>query len=393
MKIKETEDNTNEGVITTVKSSLDSIPLDLTTQILLTFPAKSLIEFTCVSNTWYSIIRSQMFVKTFMSTSISRPRVLLTFKRNHNNDNELLFFSSPHNSQVSNDSSSVVSRHEMTISKTSPGDYIIHSPSVRGFICCSHQHQYMVCNPTTRQVIKLPADHRLDHSTMKCYMHLGYDPSSDKYKVLRMVTQPWSNLVSEHSVYTLERQQSSNSSWRRVEGGISNYIPSSNGVYINGVVYYEARVKPWISSVILIAFDFGSERFGQIKTPEERFSCLANYKGKLAGLSFLGNSFSLWVLDDVMEQTWSKADTYILSHTLWNLQLKFSGTTDAGELVFAPSSFSDYFEVFYFDIKEKTMRRVKLEGVTNDKEFRCRRKHLCYVSISCDHVDNISYMY
>ncbi|CDY40466.1 BnaC07g00060D [Brassica napus] len=286
MKTKEIEDNNNEGVITTFRHSLDSIPLDLISDILLKFPAKSLVEFTCVSNTWYSIIRSQMFIKTFMSMSISRPHILLTFKRNHNDDNELLFFSSPHTSQVSNDSSSVVSRHEMMISRTSPGDYIIHSPSVRGFLCCSHQHQYMVCNPTTRQVINLPEDHGFDHGTMKGYMHLGYDPSSDKYKVLRMVTQPASNLVSEHSVYKLERQQCSYYPWRRVEGG----------------------------------------------------------------------------------------------------------TTDAGELVFAPSSFSDDFDVFYFDIKEKTMRRIKVEGVTNDEEFRCRRKHLCYVSISCDHVENI-YMY
>ncbi|XP_009102165.1 F-box protein At1g30790 [Brassica rapa] len=392
MKTKEMEDSNNEGVITTFRHSLDSIPLDLISDILLKFPAKSLVEFTCISNTWYSIIRSQMFIKTFMSISISRPRILLTFKRNHNGENELLFFSSPDTSQVSNDSSSVVSRHEMTMSRTSLGDYIIHSPSVRGFLCCSHQHQYMVCNPTTRQVINLPEDHRFDHGTMKCYMHLGYDPSSDKYKVLRMVTQPGSNLVSEHSVYTLERQQCSYSPWRCVEGDISNYIPSSNGVCINGVVYYEARIKPWISSVVLVTFDFGSERFCQIKTPGEKFTCLANYKGKLAGLSLLGNSFNLWVLDDVKEQTWSKTDTFVLSHTLWNIQLKFSGTTDAGELVFAPSSFSDDFHVFYFDIKEKTMRRVKLEGVTNDEEFRCRRKHLCYVSISCDHVENI-YLY
>ncbi|CAF2072281.1 unnamed protein product [Brassica napus] len=74
----------------------------------------------------------------------------------------------------------------MTVSKTSPGDYIIHSPSVRGFIGCSHQHQYMVCNPTTRQVINLPEDHVFDHGTMKCYMHFGYDPSSDNTIDLRV---------------------------------------------------------------------------------------------------------------------------------------------------------------------------------------------------------------
>ncbi|KAH0885346.1 hypothetical protein HID58_061442 [Brassica napus] len=109
MKTKEIEDNNNEGVITTFRHSLDSIPLDLISDILLKFPAKSLVKFTCVSNTWYSIIRTQMFIKTFMSMSISRPRILLTFK-------------------LSNDSSSVVSRHEMVISRTSLGDYIIHSP-------------------------------------------------------------------------------------------------------------------------------------------------------------------------------------------------------------------------------------------------------------------------
>ncbi|WZZ53148.1 hypothetical protein YC2023_053255 [Brassica napus] len=72
-------------------------------------------------------------------------------------------------------------------------------------------------------------------------MHLGYNASSDKYKVLRMVTQPGSNLVSEHSVYTLERKQCSYSPWRRVESDISNYIPivpsalsSSNGLYWTG---------------------------------------------------------------------------------------------------------------------------------------------------------------
>ncbi|KAH0902467.1 hypothetical protein HID58_041970 [Brassica napus] len=55
-----------------------------------------------------------MCKQTFMSMSISRPRLLLTFKHNHNEDNELIFFSSPHTSQVSNDGSSMASKHEMT---------------------------------------------------------------------------------------------------------------------------------------------------------------------------------------------------------------------------------------------------------------------------------------
>ncbi|CAH8388272.1 unnamed protein product [Eruca vesicaria subsp. sativa] len=374
MKTKETEDKDNEGVISTVDYSLDSFPLDLTMDILLKLPAKSLLVCKSVSKKWCSIIRSQIFIDTFLSVSISRPLFLFTYQHyswNDNYDNQLIILSSPHHIShpESNDSSSLVPRHEMAMSKTSPDRYIIHS-CVRGFIYCSHHHHYMVCNPTTRQVISLPEDHRFDHDTVKYYMHLGYDLSNDKYKVLRMVvTQPWrDNLVSEHSVYTLERQQSSNVPWRRVESGISNYTPCSKGVYINGVVYYEGRTT---SSMILVTFDFDSERFGQIKQPEETLTCLADYKGKLAGLSFLNEtSFRLLVLEDVKEQIWSKTDIFYFPDTFWHLEETFSGTTDAGELVFGGNSYADGLYVSFFDIKTKVMRRVEIEGFTDDDELR-----------------------
>lgn len=212
-------------------------------------------------------------------------------------------------------------------------------------------------------IINLPEDHLFDPDNMKCYMHLGYDASNDQYKVLRVITRPWSNFVSEQSVYTLGCRQSSSFPWRRIKSGISKYIPSTNGVYINGVVYYEARIKPWINSMIVASFDLCSEHLGHIKTPRETLSYLVKYQGKLAGLSFLGNNFSLWVLDDVKKQIWSK--TFAFSHSFWGLRLTFSGTTDDGELVFASNSFSDDFHVYYFDINRKKMRRAKLEGASH----------------------------
>lgn len=392
MKTTKREDNNNNGVITTIKNGLELIPLDLTIEILIRLPAKAIFKSICVSKTWCSIIRSKPFIKSYMSMSMSRLRLLFTFKLDHNDENQLLFFSAPHISKESKDSSSIVAKHEITISKTFPvDDYVIHNNnSFCGFICCSHHGQFMVCNPTTRQVINLPEDHGFDPDKMKCYMHLGYDSSNDQYKVLRMTTKPWSNLVCEHSVYTLGCQKSSYFPWRRIESRISNYIPSSFGVYINGVVYYEARIKPWISSIIVVSFDFATERLVQIKMPEEILNCLANYKGKLAGLSFLGNtSFSLWVLEDAKKQIWLKTETFVFSHSFWNLQLTFSGITDVGELIFTPKLFCDDFDVFYFDIKKKRTRSVKIEGVTNHDEFRCHRKHISSVSVSCNHVDSI----
>ncbi|CAL9218505.1 unnamed protein product [Arabidopsis halleri] len=214
----------------------------------------------------------------------------------------------------------------------------------------------------------LPEDYNpIDYKLHK--MYLGYAPSNDQYKVLRLVMKQHTSVVIEHSVCTLGGQQSSYS-WRRVESGIHYYNYNNSGVYIDGIVYYDVWLNPWINKCKAVSsFDVGSEQLRLIKTPENLAGVLTNYLGKLAAYHNIGGDcFILWVLDDVKNQVWSHKTFVLPSFTrsfFLDLSLHFAGITAVGELVYVPLWFSDPFEIFCYDVEKKMERRVGVEGLAS----------------------------
>ncbi|EFH50350.1 predicted protein, partial [Arabidopsis lyrata subsp. lyrata] len=156
-------------------NSTKNIPFDLTLEILSKLPAKSLIRFQAVSKLWFSIIRSKDFTDSFLTRSKTRPRLLFTFK--HFDSRKRFIFSAPEHDN-NDKSSTVVARHDMTISDLV---YYIRSRPVNGFVCCTRGDSIAVCNPTTRQIVKFPD---VKSNGRDVYARLGYDPVQDQYKVL-----------------------------------------------------------------------------------------------------------------------------------------------------------------------------------------------------------------
>ncbi|CAL9223684.1 unnamed protein product [Arabidopsis halleri] len=72
MKTQQQRDEDNDdGAITTVgNSNRESIPLDLTIEILKRLPAESIFRFRCVSKQWCSITRSRFFIDSFMALTL-----------------------------------------------------------------------------------------------------------------------------------------------------------------------------------------------------------------------------------------------------------------------------------------------------------------------------------
>ncbi|EOA37970.1 hypothetical protein CARUB_v10009440mg [Capsella rubella] len=372
-----------------------NFPLDLTIEILLRLPAKSLFRFRSVSKTWCSIIRSRQFASEFMSLSLSRPRLLFTF--NNCCDTRLLFFSSPHQScYLSSSPSSMLAskKNFLTMPIVMSSFDIVLSNSVRGFICSSLRGKFVVCNPNTRQVIHLGENSF--ESDYDCYMYLGYDPSNDQYKVLRLTMNTRSHSPVEHSVCTLGGGEPSLYSWRNIKSSVIYYDCMHNGVCIDGVVYYEASLKVEYgnASMRVSSFDVGSEQIRPMKTPEHFGGfLLTNYLGKLAAYHDVDDGyFALWVLDDVKNQVWTKKVCVFPSFTftmLWDLDLRFAGITAAGEVVYAPLYFCDPFEVFCYDVEKKMERRVRVEGLVDDVYEGSTFKRRFHTSLLCCYVDNI----
>ncbi|KAG2274515.1 hypothetical protein Bca52824_057070 [Brassica carinata] len=180
------------------QNSPKNIPFDLIYEILSRLPAKSIIRFLSVCKLWYSTIRSKDLADSFLIHSKTRPRLLFTFK--HFDSRKRFIFSAPEHGTEENSSTA---RHDMTMSDLV---YYIKSRPVNGLICCTRGSSIAVCNPTTRQILKLP-DVTLKGRDM--YARLGYDPVQDQYKVLCVMmhdgfdSRTKDNIEQEHFVFTL----------------------------------------------------------------------------------------------------------------------------------------------------------------------------------------------
>ncbi|KAH0900973.1 hypothetical protein HID58_040476 [Brassica napus] len=373
------------------------LPYDMEVETLTRLPGKSLMKFLCVCKTWYSLIRSQRFVASYYAAKPSR--FIVAFTNNAGGDDPKRLFILSGEEETS---SSLVANLDMTIPSVTLPHGAYKYFSVHGFIACFEMSNFIICNPSTGQVLtfhcKAPAT------------SLGYDPVDDQFKALTHVTSNYDHnpSVMVHEVITLGR------------GGVVSrtqltsppYYRVTRGRCINGFMYYGAYA-PWESKTpVFVCFDVRNERIlSFITTPPEvlvwrAFTSLIEYKGKPAvvvpnclGVGGSFDRFNLWILEDVTKHEWSK-QTFELPlsfpFTLGMGQRMISqGTNKAGEIIFSPTTLpgrAKPFYVFYFNPDTKSTRRVRIHGVADTEEFWSRYglTSICCVSFSPQHNDRLS---
>ncbi|CAH8383663.1 unnamed protein product [Eruca vesicaria subsp. sativa] len=290
-------------------NSTRNIPVDLIVEILSLLPVKSIIRFQSVSKQWFSIIRSKDLWETFLTRSKTRPHLLVVLEIFP--PGKLLLFSVPEHKEDSNDKTPTAnSRQDMTRSKDDY--YHLSSLPVNGFVSFTHifystifWNSITVCNPITRQTVKLPD---IGNNGRKVYPFLGYDPVEDQYKVLcvMMYTDRLDN-KPEHYVCTVS--SSEKQEWRNIENTTVDYDGYvSQGICIDGAIYYG------VGKSNIVKFNVRFENMQMINAPKESNisrtcnSTLVNYNGRLGGVDFdySKQEMNLWILEDVEKQEWSR---------------------------------------------------------------------------------------
>ncbi|EOA39133.1 hypothetical protein CARUB_v10012055mg, partial [Capsella rubella] len=297
-----------------------------------------------------SILNHPDFTQFYLTTR--PPLLFFTLEDN----GKLFFFSSPHPPHE-NVSSLVPLRYQVH-QKTTPTIQISYVTSpLRGFIChrdCESQDALVVCNPATGEFLRVPKVSLKSNYTMT-RPYLGFDPIEKQLKVLCIKSADnISYRCDEHQVLTLA--ENGKPSWRTVQ--CEPHYPISDGICIDGSLYYAAGFTMRTRVNITVCFDVTSEKFSFINIGESVLtrdesilminSCtLINYKGKLGALrftSFSPKSFELLVLQDAEKGLWSR-DVYtlpiLLKNIEWRTQLVIVGMTGGGEVVLAPACLID----------------------------------------------------
>ncbi|XP_023641928.1 F-box protein At2g23160 [Capsella rubella] len=384
-------------------SSLISINDDLILEILSRLRSKSVAKFRCVSKLWASMLCSPYFKELFLTRSLAKPRLLLAIVEK----GVWRFFSLPQLLNPYEKSSNLVAGAEFHLKFPR---LIYHIRNLRYF-----QHGYnsglvyfygsrydnkcVICNPNTGGYTLLPHLKRY----RKTYSFFVFDPIDKQFKVLFMAYL--SGCDRNHKILTVG---TGDMKWRTIKCPL-RYEVASEGVCINGVLYYLAETSAWDNDDYALKFDYSivcfdvrSEKFTFFEV--ERFCRLINYKGKLGVVYFEDdvdtlsfgyrrlhhveadaiNRLHVWVLEDMEIQEWLKyAYTWTDDIFFRRRQVYIAGATASGEIVFSMSEYTpkEPFYVFYFNPERETLQRVEIQGFGED---------VCSVYTYVNHVEDIS---
>lgn len=117
---------------------------------------------------------------------------------------------------------------------------------------------------------------------------------------------------------------------------------------------------------------------------------LINYRGRIGVVENpREGSFRLWVLEDAEKEVWSM-NTFALPESAAGLDFKVMETFSTGEVCLVPKELSDPFCIFYYNLEEKSMRSVTIEGLPMSELKKAQTRSFSNsfsVSVS-DHYEN-----
>ncbi|KAL0721283.1 hypothetical protein Bca4012_035882 [Brassica carinata] len=363
------------------------VPFDLTVEILSRLPVKTLARFRCVSKLWSSSI----FAETIKTRSLTQPRQLVIFYQPLLQSSKMSSYTYPLSTNTR-----FVAADRGTCTPLPCRNNLIYG-YVRGLICYfSNSKKFAIYNPTTRQHVLLPPTIVAKHKAFDGfswydpvekhyivdikYYHgfFGYDPVKDQYKVLRFIEGP---RICDYSCMVITfRGGTSKHEWRNIKIQDDISPPRSNGVCINGIIYYIGGTFPTTSGLVLGRFDVRFERFDHIKIPIdvemnqlEELS-LVNYQGKLGCTLYNKDRAEVWIMKDhhsSEKHEWSKVT--IAMSPPYLLKTRIAGVTLNGEIVIMPKTLdsAQMLYAYFYDPRKSKTRRVEFETNLKGEQGVC----------------------
>ncbi|KAL5731334.1 hypothetical protein ACHQM5_004073 [Ranunculus cassubicifolius] len=133
-----------------------------------------------------------------------------------------------------------------------------------------------ICNPATRDCVQLPIFNHIQCSQATLIRGFGFDAISNEFKVMQMATYVGgrsNDTESEVQVYTL-----GSNSWKNVGKAPDSKFVKVMSAFVNGSSHWLAvsgsgdSDNPFpLFSMDIVSFNFSSEKFGVIPTPEFGF--------------------------------------------------------------------------------------------------------------------------
>ncbi|XP_026377520.1 F-box/kelch-repeat protein At3g23880-like [Papaver somniferum] len=307
-----------------ISFSPSTLPEDISEEILLRLPVKSLLRFKSVGKSFYSLIRSPNFVNKHNNRNIQKNNITLIY---HNYGcpptftaqtislkSSLLFPSTECHSVYS----FIHLRWEIDSFCGSCDGLVCVSCITNELNYYNFEELIVILNPSTTEFKEIHIPQKLSENwsiKLTSLFWFGYDYKIADYKLVRVVDFDRSRKQSfEVEVYTLGAGL-----WRKIENVPYIFEKHQPGVLVNGALHWFV-VSSMKQVEVLVSFDITNERFVEVSLPEERLTYPEDFKcdkklGELGGcLCLLFHVFcvrvDVWVMQEYgVRESWTKSFT------------------------------------------------------------------------------------
>ncbi|KAL7124510.1 hypothetical protein ABFS83_14G053200 [Erythranthe nasuta] len=295
-------------------------PEEITYEILYNLRVKSLLRFKCVSKRWRSIISSKKFIKRHLEKSITDPditrhRILLRFHHRCLQQNTVLL-------------------HSLRPLLYGPNATFDNLPQQTNLLTrvwgsCNgltllfvNNARLVLLNLMSRKLKIVPSFPKeggeyARHDTDRFIYGLGYDESTDDYKVVCIYS------LSNSKPYRTQMYSSKTDSWKKIEDFDKGIIPvDDSGKFVNGKLHWLAKDENGGRDHEIVALDLVEGKYEIMDRPGN-FSNSVPYQpilGDLGGyLSLIGHGIirdattgnmldtSVWVMKEYgVRESWTK---------------------------------------------------------------------------------------
>ncbi|CAK7332961.1 unnamed protein product [Dovyalis caffra] len=297
---------------------LPSLPNELIIEILSRLPAKSLIQFRCVSKSFKSLISDPEFIKTHLE------KVKTLSKSHHPDFSQTIVISSSEplfklkscsvHSVCNNPETDVVILDDYSLKDTYSYDWVVGSCD--GLLCLGIEQDFVVLwNPTTRIFNRLPDLRFSKKSGSYTVFGFGYDSRVDDYKALAIFcfctksVHGGSRYVNRIKVCSLKDRH-----WRRVDDFEYGIPYDVSGKHVNGNLCWPVIPEggSMESMWSIVAFDLAEETFKEVVQPEYGEGVYDRVLGVLQEwlcvmCNYLGVRADVWVMKEYgVGDSWTK---------------------------------------------------------------------------------------
>ncbi|XP_009592459.1 F-box protein CPR1-like [Nicotiana tomentosiformis] len=251
-------------------------PKDVVIYIILKLPIKSLLQFKCVSKSWYTLMQSYIFINLHLNRTTTADDEIILFKRSFKEEaNQFRSIMSFLSSCDDNDDFYHVSPDLDVPYLTTTTSCVFHRfmGPCRGLIVLMDKVTTVLFNPSTRNYRLLkpsPFGSPLGFHRSINGLAFGFDKIANEYKIVRLAEvrgePPFYCFTTRE--WRVEVYELSTDSWREVDD-VDQQLPY---VHWNpcAELFYKGT-SHWFgntNTVVILCFDMSTETFRNIKMPD-----------------------------------------------------------------------------------------------------------------------------